>query len=84
MDMTDETLSELWRERDGWILRARELGETEIRLRNERLALLSAMDEIIDALKERENEAFKERHECYRRGERIYHVIEMYDERLQR
>ena len=81
--MTEETIRELWRERDGWILRARELGETERRLRNERLALLCAMNESISALKEREDEAFEERHECYRRGERIYRVIEMYDERLQ-
>jgi len=81
--MTEETLSELWKERDAWILKAQAIGEAEIRIRNERSNLLAAMDEIADELRKREDEMFKARHECYRKSERISRVIEMYDTRLQ-
>ena len=81
--MTEETLRELWKERDAWLLKARAIGEAEIRIRNERIELLAAMDEIADELKKRENEMFKERHECHRKSEQVSRVIEMYDKRLQ-
>lgn len=81
--MTEETLEELWKERDALLLKARAIGEAEIRVRNERANLLAAMDEISDELGKREDEMFKARHECYRQSEKIFHVIEMYDTRLQ-
>lgn len=82
--MTEETLEELWKERDALLLKARAIGEAEIRVRNERANLLAAMDEIADELRKREDEMFKARHECYRKSEQIFRVIEMYDTRLQR
>ena len=42
--MTDETIRELCSEHDACIIRARELGDVEIRLRRERFALRGVDD----------------------------------------
>lgn len=77
--MTEETIQELRREHDACILRARELGEVEIRIRMERMAFRRQMEEIIDELREREHDASNARSEYTRRAGLITRVIEDYE-----
>lgn len=73
--MTEETIQELRREHDAYILRAREFGEVEIRFRMERTELRRQMEEIIDELRERERDASNARSECNRRADLIARVL---------
>ena len=81
--MTEETIRELWREHDACILRARELGEVELRLRREWMELRNQMEESLDAIRERERAASNARSECTRIAGLISRVLEEYDERIQ-
>ena len=81
--MTDETIRELIREHDACIIRARELDDVEIRLRNERFAIREQMEEIIDEIYERECEAERLRVEYTRRAGMLGNILRVYDERLQ-
>jgi hypothetical protein len=81
--MTDETIRELCSEHDACIIRARELGDVEIRLRRERFAIREQMEEIIDKIYEREREAEKLRNEYTRRAGMIGNILSAYDERSQ-
>lgn len=81
--MTDETIRELWREHDACVIRARELGDVEVRLRRERFAIRAEMEEIIDEIYEREREAEKLSNEYTRRAGMLGNILRVYDERLQ-
>lgn len=81
--MTDETIQELWMERDKCIIRARELGETELRFRREWRELRNQMEESLDELRAREREASNARSEYTRRAGLIDRILEEYDERIQ-
>lgn len=81
--MTDETIRELCSEHDACIIRARELGDVEVRLRRERFAIRDQMEEIIDEIYERECEASRLRSEYTRRAGMLGNILSVYDERLQ-
>ena len=81
--MTEETIRELWKEHDKCIIRARELGETELRFRREWIELHTRMSENLDALREKERDASDARSEYTRRAGLISRVLEEYDERIQ-
>lgn len=81
--MTNETIQELWMEHDKCIIRARELGETEIRFRREWIELRDQMEESLDELRKRERDAYNARSEYTRRAGLISRVLEDYDERIQ-
>lgn len=81
--MTEETIQELWREHDECIIRARELGETELRFRREWIEFHTQMNDNLAALRKREREAYNARSEYTRRAELISRVLEDYDERIQ-
>lgn len=81
--MTEETIRELWEEHDECIIRARELGESEIRIRKEWKELREQMNESLDELRAREREAFNVRSEYTRRACLISRILEEYDERIQ-
>ena len=81
--MTDETIRELSREHDACIIRARELGDVEIRLRNERFAIREQMEEMIDEIYEREREAERLRSEYTRRAGMLGNILRVYDEHSQ-
>ena len=80
--MTEETIRELWREHDACIIRARELGSVEIRLRHERFAIRDEMEKLIDAIYDRECAAEKLRNEYERKAMMIGNILNAYDERL--
>ncbi len=80
--MTEETIRELWREHDRCVLRARELGESEIQIRKEWRELRDQMEEALDALREKERAAYNAREEYSRRAGRIGSLLSMYDERF--
>lgn len=82
--MNEETIRELWLEHDRCVIRARELGEAEIRIRKEWRELRVQMEESLDALRDRERAAADARNECTRIAGLIGNVLERYDERLQR
>lgn len=81
--MTEEMIRELWREHDRCVLRARELFESELQIRRERMELRDQMDEALDALCEKEHAAYNARNECTRRAGLIGSILRVYDERLQ-
>lgn len=81
--MTDETIRELSSEHDACIIRARELGDVEIRLRNQRFAIHEQMEEMIDEIYEREREAERLRSEYTRRAGMLGNILSVYDDRLQ-
>lgn len=81
--MTDETIRELWSEHDACVIRARELGDVEIRLRRERFAIREQMEEIIDEIYEREREAESLSREYTRKAGMLGSILHVYDERLQ-
>lgn len=80
--MTEETIRELWREHDRCVLRARELGESEIQIRKEWRELRDQMEEALDALREKEHAAYNARRAYSRRAQTIGSLLSMCDERF--
>lgn len=77
--MTEETIQELRREHDYCIIRARELGEVEVRIRLERISIHNQMEKIIDELRKRERDASDARSEYTRRAGLITRVLVDYE-----
>ena len=78
--MTETTFGDLLKEYDMCVLRSQEFEKVQLRLRQERFAIMEKAEEMTAAILDRECEAMRESKKYSQRALIIGSVLETYDE----